>query len=149
MTTVTTRHLTTEPADRVWTVLLDCEAFPSYMDEVVSVEIAEDHGDRRVSRWAVLLKGSELEWEESETIDHARRRIEFVQTEGDLAYFKGHWQVSADGDKTAVELHVEFDIGIPLMADMLNPVAARALEDNSAAILAQLGSRAADLGTPS
>ena len=34
-------------------------------------------------------------------------------------------------------------IGIPLMADMLNPVAAKALEDNSRAILGQLGIRAA------
>lgn len=146
MPTVISKRTTTEPAQRVWEALLDCEAFPSYMDEVVDVTIVEQDGDHRVSRWSVLLKGSELQWEETETIDHTRRRIEFEQTEGDLAYFTGHWEVSEDGAQTTVELHVEFDIGIPLMADMLNPVAARALEDNSQQILAQLGNRAKAAG---
>lgn len=142
MTTVTTRHVTTEPVEKVWEVLLDCEAFPSYMDEVVSVKILDEAGGQRSSRWAVLLKGSELEWDEAEVIDHERHRLEFHQTEGDLAYFTGYWQISTDGEETVVELHVEFDIGIPLMSEMLNPVAARALEDNSKAILRQLSRRA-------
>lgn len=142
MPVVHTVHTTTAAAAEVWSVLLDCERFPEYMDEVREVEIIKNDGDARVSRWAVLLKGSELEWEESETIDNAGRRIEFDQTDGDLAYFTGYWQVTEAGDHTKVELHVEFDIGIPLMAEMLNPVAARALEDNSKAILDHIGRQA-------
>lgn len=143
MPVVKTAHLTDQPADRVWQVLLDCEAFPTYMPEVSRVELVSDDGSRRVGRWAVLLKGSELEWEEEEFVDHDRRRIEFRQIDGDLDYFNGHWQVTETPDGTLVELDVDFDIGIPLMADMLNPVAAKALQDNSQAILERLGDRAA------
>ncbi|MBQ1026024.1 type II toxin-antitoxin system RatA family toxin [Micromonospora sp. C95] len=143
MPIVNTSHDTEQRADRVWAALLDVESFASYMDEVNEIRILEHDGARRISAWKVLLKGSELEWQEVELIIEDRRRIEFRQTEGDLAYFFGHWQITERDDGCTVELHVEFDIGIPLMAEMLNPVAARALEDNSRRILEQLGERAA------
>lgn len=142
MPTVTTSHTTGQDPDAVWAALLDSEAYASYMAEVREIKVVEWVGNRRVSRWSVLLKGSELEWEEEEFIDQEHRRIEFRQLEGDLAYFTGHWQVTSDERGTTAELHVEFDIGIPMMSEMLNPVAARALEDNSKAILEQLGNRA-------
>ncbi|SCL26616.1 Ribosome association toxin PasT (RatA) of the RatAB toxin-antitoxin module [Micromonospora nigra] len=142
MPTVTTSHTSDADPGEVWSALLDSESYASYMAEVRAISIVEWTGDRRVSRWSVLLKGSELEWEEEEFIDHERRRIEFRQIDGDLAYFTGHWQVSTDERGTTAELHVEFDIGIPMMSEMLNPVAARALEDNSRAILEHLGDRA-------
>ncbi|MGW8378042.1 SRPBCC family protein [Streptomyces sp. ODS28] len=142
MPTVTTSHTTQEDPAKVWEVLLDNESYPGYMAEVQDITVLRRDGDVRVSKWQVLLKGSELEWEEEEFIDHGRRRIDFRQIDGDLAYFTGHWQVSVDERGTTVELHVEFDIGIPMMSDLLNPVAARALEDNSRAMLAHLGDRA-------
>ncbi|MGQ0841392.1 type II toxin-antitoxin system RatA family toxin [Actinokineospora sp.] len=141
MPTVTTSHTSDDNPDEVWATLLDSESYASYMAEVREISVVEWEGDRRVSKWSVLLKGSELEWEEEEFIDHDRRRIDFRQIEGDLAYFTGYWQVTADERGTTAELHVEFDIGIPMMSEMLNPVAARALEDNSRAILEQLGRR--------
>lgn len=148
MPIVKSAHTTDQPAPMVWEVLLDCEAFPSYMTEVRSVRLLSDDGKRRVGRWSVLLKGSELEWEEEEFVDHERRRIDFRQLEGDLDYFTGYWQVTETPEGTVVELNVDFDIGIPLMAEMLNPVAARALEENSRAILGQLGARAAARSAP-
>lgn len=142
MPTVSTSHTTQEDPAKIWETLLDNESYPSYMAEVQDITVQRWEGDVRVSKWLVLLKGSELEWEEEEFIDHDRRRIDFRQTEGDLAYFTGYWQVGVDEQGTTVELHVEFDIGIPMMSDLLNPVAARALEDNSRAMLAHLGNRA-------
>ncbi len=142
MPVVKTSHTSTENADEVWAALLDSESYATYMDEVREITVVSWEGDRRVSHWSVLLKGSELEWEEEEFIDHDHHRIEFRQLDGDLAYFTGYWQVTADERGTTAELHVEFDIGIPLMSEMLNPVAARALEDNSKAILQQLEHRA-------
>ncbi|OKI02555.1 hypothetical protein A6A06_16195 [Streptomyces sp. CB02923] len=148
MPTVTTSHTTQDDPAEVWATLLDNEAYPSYMTEVQDISVVEWEGDRRVSTWSVLLKGSELEWEEEEFIDHARRRIDFRQTDGDLARFTGYWQVTAGEQGTTTELHVDFDIGIPMMSELLNPVAARALEDNARAMLEQLGhrSRSADTG---
>ncbi|WP_432103595.1 type II toxin-antitoxin system RatA family toxin [Streptomyces sp. bgisy091] len=143
MPTVSTRHVTGQSPESVWRALLDCEAFPSYMTEVIAVEVLGRDGERRTSRWSVQLRGSDLEWEEEDLIDPARRRIDFRQTDGDLARYAGYWQVGTDGTRTTVELEVEFDLGIPLMAGMLDPIAERALRDFSEAVLGSLGERAA------
>jgi len=140
-TVVTTKRSDADPAT-VWQAVKDIEAFPDYMDVVRSVRVDEWTGGRRVSSWSVLLKGSILEWQEEELIDDDSWTIEFRQLEGDLAYFNGQWTVTEEDGRTVVRLEVDFDIGIPLLAEMLNPVAVRALEDNSAEILEHLRLRA-------
>ncbi|MFD9477510.1 MULTISPECIES: type II toxin-antitoxin system RatA family toxin [Streptomyces] len=143
MPTVITESTSQLAAGRIWKELLDCESFHTYMDVVRKVEILDWQGDRRVSAWSVLLKGSVLEWEEEEVIDHEGRIITFHQIEGDMAYFKGTWQVIEDSEVTRVRLEVDFDIGIPLLAEMLNPVASRALEDYSNEVVRHLEERTA------
>ena len=100
--------------------------------------IEVEGGEHRESSWEVLLKGSLLRWRERETVDRPGMRIDFKQLEGDLDRFDGHWLVEPAEGGSDVELHVEFEIGIPLLAEMLNPVAARALRDNSADMLSSL-----------
>jgi ribosome-associated toxin RatA of RatAB toxin-antitoxin module len=140
---VTTRQATDESPERVWEALLDCASFPAHLEEVSEVEVLRQDGDLRTTRWAVLLRGCELEWEEEDVLDPERRRIDFRQTDGDLAHYAGHWQVAADGGRTTVELHVEFDIGIPLMAEMLDPIAERALRDFARAVVDRVAGRTA------
>jgi ribosome-associated toxin RatA of RatAB toxin-antitoxin module len=116
------------------------------MENVRSVKITDD-ADRasRVSAWSVFLKGSILEWTESDQIDDDQQRIDFHQVDGDLEHFAGYWQVlGCDDDPQACEvvLYVDFEIGIPLLADMLNPVAKTALEENSTKMLRGLEQRA-------
>jgi uncharacterized membrane protein len=145
MPTVSTVSLSGQPIDRVWREVLDIASFPSYMDEVREVDILREEGALRRSRWSILLKGSILEWEEEEEIDAGNRKITFRQIEGDLAYFTGWWHVRQTEEGVSTEMHVEFDIGIPLLADMLNPVAARALEENAQKILSRIDTRAGSL----
>ena len=142
MPKVVVRHRTAAELEAVRRVLLDSEAYPTYMPEVVELRIVADHGHHRESAWTVLLKGSQLEWVEREDIDHDAHRIDFEQIEGDLAVYRGHWELSRDAEATISELSVEFDIGIPMMSEMLDPVAARALENNSRLMLEHISSRA-------
>ena len=129
--------------DDVWHTVCGVEAYPQYMDNVRTVRVLEDEGDTRVTSWSVFLKGSILEWTESEEIHAAERRIDFHQLDGDLELFNGYWQLSEEaGGATRVELDIEFEIGIPLLAQMLNPVAGRALHDNSEQMLRGLERKA-------
>ncbi|WUI01732.1 SRPBCC family protein [Spirillospora sp. NBC_00431] len=130
-------------ADVVWQAVHAVEAYPRYMESVRSVEIVADDGTSRTTAWSVLLKGSILEWSEAERVDDRLRRIEFNQLDGDLDRFDGHWQVTPEGDgRTRVELDIAFEIGIPLLAQMLDPVAVRAIRDNSVQMLRGLERRA-------
>jgi ribosome-associated toxin RatA of RatAB toxin-antitoxin module len=90
----------------------------------------------RRSAWSIILKGSILEWEEEDYIDRDSLEVTFAQTSGDLEVFDGKWALhELDSGLTKVTFDVSFEIGIPLLADMLNPVAHRSLRENSTEML--------------
>jgi ribosome-associated toxin RatA of RatAB toxin-antitoxin module len=121
------------PADRVWEAVVDVERYPESMENVRWAKILEyEHADARKTAWSVLLKGSILEWRDRETLDHVARVMSFEQLSGDMEVFTGSWELTELGpERTAVKLEMRFEIGIPLLADMLNPVAERALRGNA------------------
>lgn len=125
------------PIERVWETVVDIESYQDSMDTVRSVRLVEDDDDgRRRAAWSVLLKGSILEWEEEEHLDHGRHTVVFKQIRGDLEHFDGQWWLEELGwAQTKVVFEVEFEIGIPMLADMLNPVAQRSLQENCTEIL--------------
>ncbi|MFJ2775168.1 type II toxin-antitoxin system RatA family toxin [Kitasatospora sp. NPDC087315] len=131
------------PPDTAWAAVVDVESYPDCMESVDSVVVTDRTDDRhRTTAWSVRLKGSVLHWTEAEVIDPEARRFSFHQVSGDLGHFAGHWAVRpAPGGGSTVSLHVDFDIGIPLLAAMLNPVAADALRENAAQMLAALEQR--------
>lgn len=129
------------PAGALWEALVDIEEYPKYMEDVREVTILELEAGRRVSRWVTRLKGSIMTWTEEELIDDERRRLDFTQTEGDLALYTGHWQVTALKEGSLVEMKVEFDIGIPELGDMLDAIAAEAIRENMRSILGHIENR--------
>ncbi|MEU8778396.1 SRPBCC family protein [Streptomyces sp. NPDC048606] len=121
------------PAADAWRAVTRLEDYAAYMENVESVTVlgASDTGTR-TSAWSVLLKGSVLEWVEEDDLDEANRVMSFTQVSGDLDEFTGYWRVDDRGAAgSVVVFSVDFEIGIPLLADMLNPVAAKALRENS------------------
>jgi len=130
------------PLEETWRAVTRLEDYAEYMESVESVTVREDSGARRVSEWSVLLKGSVLEWVEDDELDEATHTMRFAQLSGDLDKFEGYWRVEAQDDGTSlVTLSVDFEIGIPLLADMLNPVAAKALRENSEQMLQAIEKR--------
>ncbi|GAA3037380.1 aromatase/cyclase [Kitasatospora albolonga] len=131
------------PPDAVWAAVVDVESYQHCMesvDEVVVVEQGDEH--HRTTAWSVRLEGSVLRWTEAEVVDPAARRFDFRQLTGDLGEFRGHWAVREDGEGgSLVALAAEFDIGIPLLAEMLNPIAAEALRENAEQMIAALRTR--------
>jgi hypothetical protein len=86
----------------------------------------------------VLLKGSVLQWQQEERIDHATRRVRFNQLTGDLETYTGEWLVEPVPNGSRVTVAANFNIGIPLLAAMLNPVAVSAFEENTRDMLASI-----------
>jgi ribosome-associated toxin RatA of RatAB toxin-antitoxin module len=125
------------PVERVWKAVVDIEAYPASMDSVRWVRVVEEDGPRlRRSAWSIVLKGSILEWEEQERLDPVAHVMGFDQVRGDLERFTGRWVLEEQRPGvTRVLLEISFEIGIPLLADMLNPVAQRSLRENCAEML--------------
>ena len=131
------------PIETAWELVNDVTAYPRLMEPVRSVEVLEAGKDYRRVAWEVDLKGCVMRWVEYEAIDQARHRIDYHQVDGDLGDFRGYWELDGVGDGTRVVLLVDFDIGMPTLSEMLDPVAVQAVEQNSRAMLASLASAAA------
>lgn len=128
------------PLISVWNAINDVESYPRLMESVRSVEVLEDDEDHRVVIWQVDLKGCVLRWVEREEIDVERWRIDYRQIEGDLAAFDGYWQLESIEDRSRVTLVVRFDIGLPMLGEMLDPIAERAIRENAQMMLRSLAS---------
>ncbi|MGF7233573.1 MAG: type II toxin-antitoxin system RatA family toxin [Frankia sp.] len=130
------------PPAATWKVVCDLEQYPRYMTDVRSIVTSGPPvAGIRTSSWSVSLRGSILEWTERDQLDEQRLRVEFEQLDGDLERFSGYWQIRPvpnDRQLSDVFFYVDFEIGIPLLADMLNPIAKRSLQDNSVRMLGAL-----------
>jgi ribosome-associated toxin RatA of RatAB toxin-antitoxin module len=132
------------PVDRVWEVVNDVESYPRLMEHVRSMTVVERGENYRLTEWHVELKGCLMRWLEREELQPDRYRIEYRQIEGELAEFEGYWQLEPlTESSTRVVLTVRFEIGIPMLSEMLNPVAERAIRDNSRNMLLSLATEAA------
>ncbi len=87
------------------------------------------------SDWVVNFRNGILAWTERDAVDRTARTIAFEQLDGDFAVFTGSWAVAPDGDGTVVRFEATFDLGMPSLAPMVDPIAERALVDNIRAIL--------------
>jgi ribosome-associated toxin RatA of RatAB toxin-antitoxin module len=131
----TTVELPGLSAEEVWPTLVDFERYPALMADVVAVRILESDADSMTSDWNVLLNGSTFTWTERDTLI-APHLIRFEQVDGDLEVWRGSWQLDESGGKLVARLTVEFDIGIPSMSEILDPIGERAIRANSSQMLA-------------
>lgn len=125
------------PAE-VYATLADFDRYPEFAPAVRSVTVnrADDHST--VSRWEVNFRRGILRWVEEDTFDPIGLRIDFRQLEGDIDVFEGSWRCNPSDSGTAVVFEARLDMGIPSLADALEPIAARTLVDNTVAIVSGL-----------
>jgi ribosome-associated toxin RatA of RatAB toxin-antitoxin module len=126
------------PARDVYELAKDQERFPQFMPDVESVTIVERLPDRVITRWKTLVEEAPIEWIEEDLFDDARTRIDYKLLEGDLDTFEGAWTfVEADGH-TQVTLSVDYDFGVPTLAELIGPTLHKKVQENSEMMLAAL-----------
>jgi ribosome-associated toxin RatA of RatAB toxin-antitoxin module len=121
--------------DDVYRRLRDFGAYPRYTDAVREVTVVDLGADSVQAHWAVNFRNGVLCWTEHDTFDDAARTITFRQTDGDFDRFDGTWTVRADGDAVAVRFACTFDLGMPSLAPIIDPIACDALVENIQLIL--------------
>lgn len=129
------------PIVKIWEQLVDLNNYPKIMEPVQSIRVIKEVDNYSEVEWEVLLKGSILKWIEMEVRKPTEYIIEFSQISGDLEKFNGYWSLSSLNDAhTRATLFIDFEIGIAMLKDMLDPVAEKALTDNSRKMLLSFGS---------
>jgi ribosome-associated toxin RatA of RatAB toxin-antitoxin module len=129
-------HVPDKPASEVYQTLADFERYPELSDAVQSVAVTEVSENHTVSHWEVTFRAGLLRWTEEDTFDPAALSITFRQLDGDIAVFEGSWHcVDTVMPGTEIAFDARLDMGIPSLADALEPIAARTLVDNIVSIV--------------
>ncbi len=115
------------------------ERFPEFMPDVERVDVLERHGNRIVTRWKTLVEDAPIEWTEEDFFDDAALRVDYRLIEGDLDKFEGTWTFANGAvGRTVVTLGVDFDFGVPTLAELIGPTLERKVRENSEMMLAAL-----------
>jgi ribosome-associated toxin RatA of RatAB toxin-antitoxin module len=126
------------PARVVYELAKEQERFPEFMPDVETVTVLERHADRILTRWKTLVEEAPIEWIEEDRFNDAEQRIDYKLLEGDLDKFEGSWTFSENGTETHVVLGVDYDFGVPTLAELIGPTLERKVRENSDMMLAAL-----------
>jgi coenzyme Q-binding protein COQ10 len=130
------------PARVVYELAKDQERFPEFMPDVETVKLVEQNAERAISRWKTLVEEAPIEWTEEDRFDDDALRIDYKLIEGDLDKFEGAWTFEERDGMTHVNLGVDFDFGVPTLAELIGPTLLRKVRENSEMMLAALKSEA-------
>jgi coenzyme Q-binding protein COQ10 len=125
-------------ARAVYELAKDQERFPEFMPDVETVKVIERHPDRVISRWKTLVEEAPIEWTEEDRFDDGRLRIDYALLEGDLDTFEGAWTFEERDGLTHVLLTVEYDFGVPTLAELIGPTLQKKVLENSEMMLKAL-----------
>jgi ribosome-associated toxin RatA of RatAB toxin-antitoxin module len=120
--------------DDAFAKVSDLERFPELCPDVREVKVSEVDGGRQ-SAWKVKFRGGMLEWTEQDEPDPTTRTLTFRQLHGDFKEFFGQWRVEPRDAGSTVVFSASFDLGIPALRAVLEPIAAKSLNTNMTAVL--------------
>lgn len=126
------------PARVVYELAKEQERFPEFMPDVETVTVLERHPDRILTRWKTLVEEAPIEWIEEDRFNDADLRIDYKLLEGDLDKFEGSWTFAERSGETHVMLGVDYDFGVPTLAELIGPTLERKVRENSDMMLAAL-----------
>jgi len=135
-------HVPHKSASDVYATLADFERYPELSDAVQNVAVTEVSENLTVSSWEVTFRAGLLRWTEEDTFDPGTLTFTFRQLEGDIAVFDGSWHCVDATPGSEIVFSARLDMGIPSLADALEPIAARTLIDNIVSIVRGLTGRA-------
>jgi len=133
---VTVRVATGLDPDEAFDRIRRFERYPELTTAVQEVSLEPAAADGSVlSRWTVHFRNGLLRWTERDSFVPETRTVVFEQVKGDFSVFTGSWRVLAVGAGSEVVFDSAFDLGIPTLASILDPVAKSALRSNILLIL--------------
>ncbi len=111
------------------------EDYPKFMENLERVKVIERGDGYTTTDWLAKVDGRDFHWQERDVFDDENLRIIYRQTAGDLKKFEGEWRFEQETGGTRITLTVDFEMGIPMLAGLLNPILKKKVKSNSEAML--------------
>ena len=122
-------------AGRAYEMAKKMEEYPKFMENLESVKVIEQGPGYTITDWVAKVDGNDFKWQEKDVFDDENMTITYKQTAGDLKKFEGQWRFTKEPEGTRITLTVDFEMGIPVLAVMLNPILKKKVKSNSEAML--------------
>ena len=130
--------------DEIWHRLCRIEDHARPLRSIHRVEVVEPGTETAIVDWEVDLRGSRLQWRQTQRYLPSELAVEFEQIDGDLSYLRGRWRVVDHGSTCSVEVEITFEIGVRMLREMLEPIAAEELKTSLDEILFRVGGGSLD-----
>lgn len=124
-------------ANELFDLLADFERYPTHSEAVRHVTVTRT-ANGVTSDWEVSFRQGILRWTEEDHFDRDALTISFKQIAGDAQEFFGKWVLEQVDGGCAVRFMADFDMGIPSLGSIIEPIAEQALQENIRSILTGL-----------
>ncbi len=144
MSTVETTTFIQAPLARVYAIAKDNGAFPEFMDDVQSISILENEGDRVVSDWVGIISafGIKVRWTQEDVWDEASHVCRFRQLKGDYDHMDGTWEFVEEGTGTRFSSVLNYEYIVPGLGPLIKKVVHSLVTKNLEGVLAAIKKRA-------
>lgn len=128
-------HLPERDPETVLRLVTDFARWPAASDLVRAVVVEREPDGSETSKWEVSFRQGLLCWSERDwlELDHSRARFELI--EGDPHHFDGTWHVESEDEGSTLVFDADFDLGMPSLAHVLDPIAVEAVEEAIESVL--------------
>lgn len=125
MPTIETTLLIHAPIDRVYAIAKDNRSFPDFMDDVKSLTVLEEEGNRVVSAWVGVISAFNIKirWTQEDVWNDADHTCAFKQLKGDYDEMTGLWTFIDEGHEiTRFNSRVDYEYNVPALGALVKKV---------------------------
>jgi Polyketide cyclase / dehydrase and lipid transport len=126
-------------ADEAFGVLRELDRHVHEGEVILSLRLDPEEPDgSRQSHWETRFRNGILRWSQRDVLDPEARTMAFALTGGDAETLEGRWRIEPAERGCRIHFACDFDLGIPSLAEFLDPVAVRLLRETVEAQLTDI-----------
>lgn len=134
------------PAEVVYNVASQTEKFPEFIPDVKVIKILDKKDNQQQTYWEANIDGIMFKWEELEVFNPEDLSVEYKLIKGDVDKFEGYWKVNPlSNDKSRLTLYLDFDVNIPMLANLIMPTIRFKVKKNVQSMLKAIKERSEKL----
>ncbi|MBX3118418.1 MAG: SRPBCC family protein [Fimbriimonadaceae bacterium] len=124
MPTVETTVWINAPLEHVYEIAKDNASFPEFMDDLVSLTVIEQEGNRVVSEWVGIIKQFRVKvrWTQEDIWDDAAHTCTSKQVKGDYDQLDAFWEFKEENNGTRFNSTVNYEYNVPTLGILVKKV---------------------------
>jgi ribosome-associated toxin RatA of RatAB toxin-antitoxin module len=124
MPSVDTSIWISAPMDRVYEIAKDNASYPEFINDVQSVTLVEQEGNRVVADYVGIVHQFRLKvrWRQEDLWDDATHSSKFRQLKGDYDQLEGTWKFDEENDGVRFSQHLDYVYNVPTLGALVSRV---------------------------